>query len=240
MNRRPSVSVNAAGTVVMSGMYGSWAASRTTGRSAMTNGRSLNGAAARTGTTNPSLIWPVSPARPGAARSARGRGRVVEDVAAVVHGGAGAGGRAAQGADDPLPVDPGHRRPGAAGVDGRAARSAGRDAGPAGRAGHRGGGGADGLHGPAAAGQDRAVAAVVGRGAERRAGARHGGEGVAHVDRDGGGPRGAVVGVGATAGVDGHAVAGAGAGHAGESATAGVHGEGLPRLRPAGVGERVA
>src|SRR5262249_32401351 len=48
------------GTVVMSGMYGSSAASRTMCRSAITNGRSLNGPAVSTGTTNPSLIRPVS------------------------------------------------------------------------------------------------------------------------------------------------------------------------------------
>src|SRR5215475_1299487 len=75
MNRRPSASVNSAGTVVMSGMYGSRAASCTTGRSASTNGRSLNGPAASAGTTSPSLIWPVSPLAHRAGRDGGASGR---------------------------------------------------------------------------------------------------------------------------------------------------------------------
>src|SRR6266516_215996 len=64
MKRRPSVSVVAASSKIKSGMYGSCSASRTTCRSAITNGRSLNGPAASAGTTHPSLIRPVSPQPP--------------------------------------------------------------------------------------------------------------------------------------------------------------------------------
>src|SRR5215831_2754148 len=145
MNRRPSVSVNAAGTLVMSGMYGSCAASRTRGRSASTNGRSLNGPAGSAGTVNPSLTRPVSP------QSARGRGRVVQDVVATVHGRAGGQGWAAQDAEDPMAVDPCQPRPGAVVVGDRATRSVGRQAEPVGRAGKRLSGGAHRRHGPFAA-----------------------------------------------------------------------------------------
>src|SRR5262245_40747814 len=75
MNRRPSASVNSAGTVVMSGMYGSRAAWCTTGTSASTKGRSLNGPAVSAGTTSPSLIWPVSLCGPPGGPGWRGSGR---------------------------------------------------------------------------------------------------------------------------------------------------------------------
>src|SRR5690348_3020059 len=97
MYRRPSVSVNSAGTVVMSGMYGSRAASRTTSRSASTNGRSLNGPAASAGTTSPSLIWPVSPG----GRAGAGMGTQAADRSPAL---AGLGGRQAQ-----LAADHAHR-----------------------------------------------------------------------------------------------------------------------------------
>ena len=81
--------------------------------------------AASRGLPGPAVRGQAAPADPPpesrAPGSAGRRRRVVQDVVLPVRGGTGGQGGAAQRADDPLPVDPGHRRPGTVMVSDRAA-----------------------------------------------------------------------------------------------------------------------